>query len=212
MKAFVAIFALATVVWMLTPAESKRRFEEIGDDASSVQRVTYWKDGIEIANAHPLLGIGYRNWVRYYTTVYRGRGQLPHNFLIEAFAELGYTGLLAILAVIATSFAATAKVRTRTGPRSPAPDRLLWAIALGLDGALIGFIVSGSFVSVLYYPFLWMNVAMTMALVRVEKSRATVMASLANSATRMRALGSEKVAPSISAPATIRPVSSEGWV
>jgi hypothetical protein len=36
---------------------------------------------------------------------------------------------------------------------------------------MIGFMVSGSFVSVLYYPFLWMNVAFAMALARVEDAR-----------------------------------------
>jgi hypothetical protein len=37
-------------------------------------------------------------------------------------------------------------------------------MAHGLDGAMIGFVVSGFFVTVLYYPYFWINLAMTVAL------------------------------------------------
>jgi putative inorganic carbon (HCO3(-)) transporter len=170
-RALVFVSIASVVVWFSVPQESKDRFNQIGDDKSSTTRITYWKHGIEIANNHPLFGIGYKNWLPYYTARYNPRGQLPHNFMIEAVSELGYVGFVSLCVVLVMSFRATASVRKRTGPRSAAPDRLLWALAYGLDGALIGFMVSGSFVSVLYYPYLWMNTAMVMALVRVESVR-----------------------------------------
>ena len=34
----------------------------------------------------------------------------------------------------------------------------------GLDAALIGYLACGFFVTVLYYPFFWINLAMTVAL------------------------------------------------
>jgi hypothetical protein len=37
-------------------------------------------------------------------------------------------------------------------------------MAHGLDAALIGFLASGFFVTVLFYPFFWINLAMTVAL------------------------------------------------
>jgi hypothetical protein len=37
-------------------------------------------------------------------------------------------------------------------------------MAKAFDGALIGFLVGGYFVTVLYYPFFWINLAMTVAL------------------------------------------------
>jgi hypothetical protein len=40
----------------------------------------------------------------------------------------------------------------------------MFFMAYGLDGALVGFITSGFFISVLYYPFFWINFAMTAAL------------------------------------------------
>lgn len=170
-RALLFVSVASLVVWFAIPEESKDRFNQIGDDKSSTTRITYWQHGIEIANDHPLFGIGYKNWLPYYTTRYNPKGQLPHNFMIEAVAELGYVGFLSLCFVLVMSFRATAALRRRTGPKVARPDRLLWALAYGLDGALIGFMVSGSFVSVLYYPYLWMNTAMVMALVRVESSR-----------------------------------------
>jgi putative inorganic carbon (HCO3(-)) transporter len=170
-RALLFVSVASVVVWLSVPRESKDRFNQIGDDQSSTTRITYWKHGIEIANNHPIFGIGYKNWLPYYTTHYNPKGQVPHNFMVEAVSELGYVGFLSLSLLLVMSFRTTAAVRHRTGPKSGAPDRLLWALAYGLDGALIGFMVSGSFVSVLYYPYLWMNTAMVMALVRVESVR-----------------------------------------
>jgi hypothetical protein len=51
-------------------------------------------------------------------------------------------------------------------------------MAHGLDGALIGFLVGGFFVTVLYYPFFWINLAMTVALYNVTSKQ--VMAARAS--------------------------------
>lgn len=188
-KALFLIAVTGVAIWAMVPEESKSRFREMGDDKSSTTRLTYWKHGIEIANKHPVLGIGYKNWMPYYTTHYNPRGQLPHNFAIEAVSELGYVGLLALVWIFVEYFRATAGVRRRTNQSSADPDRLLWSLALGMDGAMIGFIISGSFVSVLYYPYIWMNVAMVLALVRVERRRKAPVARLGKSnPTRHRVL------------------------
>jgi hypothetical protein len=42
--------------------------------------------------------------------------------------------------------------------------KFLYFLAYGLDGALVGFMVSGFFVTVLYYPYFWINLAMTVSL------------------------------------------------
>jgi hypothetical protein len=38
------------------------------------------------------------------------------------------------------------------------------AMSHGLDAALLGYLVGGFFVTVFYYPFFWINYAMTVAL------------------------------------------------
>jgi O-antigen ligase len=164
LKTLALVASLSWVTWTLLPEGSKARFESIGTDDTSQHRLDYWRDGLAIAAQHPLLGIGYDNWIPYYQKFYNETGELPHNFFIECIAELGYSGGAALILVFGAYFLQNAKVRRITAPTGRRPDRFLWAASYGLDGAMVGFIASGSFVTVLYYPFIWMNVAMSMAL------------------------------------------------
>lgn len=156
-------------VWVVLPPEQKARFTTAGEDNTSVSRFTYWERGIDLANEYPLLGIGYKNWLPVYLRRYGDtlgqyqRAELPHNIFIEAVSELGYIGLFALLFLLFATFWLNAKTRAlarKLGEQGRLAAHLGW----GFDGALIGFIASGSFVTVLYYPYLWINLAMTVAL------------------------------------------------
>ncbi|MFV1985831.1 MAG: O-antigen ligase family protein [Gemmatimonadota bacterium] len=171
-RGFLAAIFIAGAVFLLLPEEQRARFEEMGSDETSETRIYHWKNGIKIANAHPVLGVGYANWLPYYYKVgyTTGRGsQLSHNIFIQAGAELGYAGLAAFLTLIFMTFRMNAHTRRRVGQL---PDgRTLYLMALGLDAGLVGFLVSGSFVTVLYYPYFWINYAMTAALYKVVRGR-----------------------------------------
>ena len=57
--------------------------------------------------------------------------------------------------------------RTRRAARERGETARFYAdMANGLDGSLIAFLVAGQFVTVLYYPFFWINFAMSVALNR----------------------------------------------
>lgn len=162
-RGLLAVAVVLPLLWFVTPPEQKERFESMGEDGTSVSRLVYWEDGMEIASRHPVLGIGYDNWIPYYRTFYNPFGELPHNVFVEAASELGYTGLIAFLALIGATFTANAQTRRRArhlGEWTP----FIRSMALGLDAALVGFLIGGFFVTVLYYPFFWMNLAFTAAL------------------------------------------------
>ena len=165
-KAGLVVIVLSGLVWIALPAENKKRWSEAGDDKTSTLRIQYWKDGITIANQYPALGIGYKNWMPYYTTHYNSAGQMPHNVFIECVAELGYAGLVSFVMLIGGVFWQNAQTRRLTGKQARAPDRVAYYLAYGLDGGLVGFLASGFFITVLYYPYFWMTLAMTMALSR----------------------------------------------
>jgi O-antigen ligase len=161
----------ALAVYLALPAEQRERFSEMGEDKTSLNRLVLWEHGIEIAGQHPLLGIGYKNWIPYYRANYVAGGQLPHNIFVEAGAELGYTGLAVLLFLIGASFHVnhrTRRLARRHGGRGTLPELM----AHGLDAALLGYLVAGFFVTVLYYPFLWVNLAMTVALHGSVRNRA----------------------------------------
>lgn len=167
-RAAVGIALATAVVWVAIPEQQKTRLNQMGDDKTSDARLVRWQDGIEIMNDHPVLGVGYGNWIPYYPEHYGYRGNqlgtgLSHNIFIEAGSELGYTGLLGFLLLIFATFRVNWDTR-RLARSPPLEDRFFYCMAYGLDGALVGFLASGFFVTVLYYPYFWFNLAMTVAL------------------------------------------------
>lgn len=168
-RALVGVALLTAFVVAILPAEQKERLNTMGDDQTSVARKDYWKHGREMMADYPVLGIGYANWEDYHETNY-GLRALPHNIFIQAGAELGYTGLAAFAALALATFWMNRK--TRKTAKSLPDGRFLHDSAHGLDGALVGFLVSGSFVTVLYYPFFWINLALTVALYNATQDSA----------------------------------------
>lgn len=153
---------------LMVPGEQWERFEQAGEDGTSQARLVYWGDGLEIMNRHPVLGVGYENWLSYYRDHYSersrfGASQEPHNIFIEAGAELGYSGLVAFVLLIAGTFSVNRRTRRLCGRLGPGGE-FFERMAYGLDGALAAYLVAGFFVTVLYYPFFWVNLAMTAAL------------------------------------------------
>jgi putative inorganic carbon (HCO3(-)) transporter len=183
-KRFVAIFGVGVVVavgWLVLPEGQKQRLTTMGEDSTSTRRLTYWRDGLEMAREHPALGVGYNNWKLYYNDHYVDRRtqvsgalgyvQEAHNMFIQCVAELGYAGLAALGLMIGATFWTNYRTRQRARA-SPGPTDFIVQLAYGLDGALVGCLVSGFFISILYYPFFWVNLAMTVALGAIARRRA----------------------------------------
>jgi putative inorganic carbon (HCO3(-)) transporter len=162
-RSLFAVVMLAGLVFVIIPQGSKLRFESAGEDRTSVGRLTMWKHALDMMANRPLLGVGYKNWVPYHDAYYGGHGTMTHNIFLEAGSELGYTGLAAFLALIGCTFVINSRTR-KLAASIPDRGRFMFFMAHGLDGALVGLLASGFFTTVLYYPFFWINFAMTVAL------------------------------------------------
>ncbi len=167
LKALLIMGVLGGSLFFLLPEEQMQRFQDVGDDGSSLQRLAYWKAGLEVIKEKPILGVGYNNWMSYMTFKYpSGMGpfetvQVSHNIFIQAASELGIPGLLCFLLMILYAF--INNVRTRRMAKQ-LENKFLTNISYGLDAGLVGYLIAGSFVTVLYYPFFWVQVAMIVAL------------------------------------------------
>jgi putative inorganic carbon (hco3(-)) transporter len=152
------IVALGFVLYFIPP-ELRERLDNMGDDGTSINRRVYWAFGMQVMRDYPVLGIGFGNWQAYANM----RVGLPHNIFIEAGAELGLLGLGAFLVLIGSTLWVnhrTRQVAKTMGDRG----RLGKHLSHGFDVALFGYLAAGYFVTVLYYPFFWINLAMTVAL------------------------------------------------
>jgi O-antigen ligase len=166
-KAIAVTAVLAAAGWAVLPDEQKTRFLEAGDDTTSQQRLLYWSHGIDMIQSHPLLGIGYFNFPLYFERHYPeslivSEAQLPHNIFIQIGVDLGILGLIVYLILIYRAFRSTMDVRSAA---RNAPQLAFYVtLSKGFDTAFIGFLVAGQFVSVVYYPFMWIHLALVVAL------------------------------------------------
>ena len=202
-KVGLAVAVAAVLVFAIIPSESRERFSSAGDDRTSTHRLDLWTAGLEMASRYPVLGVGYFGFEGFYRRHFRGDpGQtaLPHNIFIQAVAELGYLGLLAFALLIATTLSLNGKTRRLAKSLGTVDRAFLTNCALGLDGALIGFLGSGFFVTVLYYPYFWVNLAMAACLHRcaVEAASAATLPRQGRSKPhRVESRGASKVHPGV---------------
>lgn len=188
MKALGSFVVVGALVLLLLPEEQKARFTEAGEDHTSQTRLTYWEHAREIIAERPVFGIGYHNWLPYYRSKYNPEGELVHNIFYEAWAEMGYFGLAAFVACILATLVINHRTR-KLGKALGAHGRFALYMAHGFDGAMIGFLVSGMFVTILYYPFFWINLAFTVALhytLQNKQRRLAQGVALPSARTRMR--------------------------
>lgn len=176
-KALIGFAIVAGLGWLVAPAALIERFSGIGTDDTSLARLTYWRDGLDIIRHHPLLGIGFENWIPYYPAHYKGLEgyyvdvQVCHNILIQAASELGIPGLIAFLVMVVTTFVLNARTRKLA---AEAGDDFLVRMAHGFDAAMIGFLVSAQFITVLYYPYFWVGMPLTVMLYTAAREAAGV--------------------------------------
>jgi putative inorganic carbon (hco3(-)) transporter len=178
-KALLLVGIIAVIGFQLLPEQQFQRFRDAGDDETSVQRLLYWKHGWTMIKDHPLLGVGYFNFSAYYTRHHSQdlvmpnleHAQLPHNIVIQVGTDAGFAGL-AILAFLLLGAVWTSR---RAGALAAARgDPLMPKLAIGLNISLLGFVVGGQFVTVTYYPFLWIHLAfVTILWTVVRRSGAT---------------------------------------
>jgi O-antigen ligase len=167
-KSIVSIVVVLGVMYYALPEEQLQRFESAGEDNTSKQRLLYWEHGWEMMVDHPFLGVGYYNFRSYYNKhysddLYYESAELPHNIFVQVGADLGFVGLFVYLVLIWYGFRIPVRIRSRLIEKGKVDD---WRIPIskGLAVGFLGFIIAGQFVSVVYYPYMWIHLAMCAAL------------------------------------------------
>jgi len=159
----------------ILPEASKDRFRSAADwegDKTATQRVVLWEAGLRMFRDHPLLGVGPGNFAENYAVTYAKpeedpEGWAPHSIYIQAISELGVAGTIPILLLLFACFRLNARTRKDLAKlKQGAGKRQSFEhfLTLGLDMALIGYMVSGAFLTVLYYPHLWVILGISVGL------------------------------------------------
>lgn len=175
-KRLLLIGCLAAGGYLLLPQEQIERFRNTGDDQPARQRILYWKNGLEMIKDHPFLGVGYYNFAPYFDRYYPddvlyGNAQLPHNIFVQVGTDGGLLALSIYVAILVTSFRATRHARHLLFKNFGHKDHWLYHVSLGIDAAMLGFLIAGQFVTIGYYPFMWINLAFAISLANVVKKQ-----------------------------------------
>jgi len=176
-KVIVAIAALGLSFYALLPDKMLTEYEGAGTDATSRARLALWGYGMDVMREFPVLGVGYYNWLDYcWFQNPNGIGEdvdhclVAHNTYVTAVAEIGITGLLLYITIMLFIFVQNA--RTRANARK-VNNKFVLYMAHGLDGGLVGYMVATFFFSVLFYPMVWVQLAMSVALREISNKQLT---------------------------------------
>jgi len=135
-------------------------FDPSSDSSGSAQqRVDLLERGLDLSLRHPIIGLGMGNF-----HIYSIHEKVAHNGYVETAAELGMIGLLAYLTIILAPLRGLAKiemVRIRPGAHADLDAKYL---SVGLQAALIAYIINSFFLSIQYLWYLYYVAGFAVAL------------------------------------------------
>ena len=143
-------------------------------------RIQIWERGMGYMASNPMFGVGLRNFQVAEGTLSaqarraeRGLGVrwgAAHNTFVQMGAELGVPGLLLLLTLLGSAFAALARAARRFRDFG---DLAASRLAQTLMAALVGFVVGGFFLSLAYADLLYTLIAFSIGLDKVAKALRT---------------------------------------
>jgi O-antigen ligase len=178
----VMIILLGIALWLVLPDASKQRFQSARNpdqDQTAHHRLSLWKAGIRMWENNPILGVGLNNfalvrWSRYPIDIDSGIISVAHSTYIQGISELGLVGMIPILILWIAIFRLNAGTRRKMLSLGAQQRRSFeYCLATGLDFGLIGYLASGTFVSVLWYPHTFVLLGFSAALNHLAQKQAS---------------------------------------
>jgi probable O-glycosylation ligase (exosortase A-associated) len=170
MKTIMVVLGAVVIIMLAVPQGFKDEFNTISaESGTGLMRVQLWEAGFRMFLDHPVFGVGMSNFSsvhgRFYMQAnpYTYRWSTVHDIYVQLFTELGLTGAVAFGFIIWYIFKDNWIVRRKlktAGQTKSFP----YAISQGLMVGLLGYLISGIFLSVLYYPPLYIIAALSVAL------------------------------------------------
>ncbi len=166
--AIAALAACAVLALSMPAGYSDRLFTilhtEKDTTGSAQERQGEVMRAIEVASRHPIIGIGLNNY-----PVYSNHAIRAHNSFLEIAAELGLPGLIAYLILIFTPLKRLKRIERETSKSASPRKRELHFLSVGVQAAIIGYIVCAVFSSAQYQWYLFYPVAYAVSLKKLHE-------------------------------------------
>ncbi len=160
--------------------------ETMGEEGTGGARLYTWGIGVDMFLDNPIIGIGQGNfpWTvevyeanqRFHSRSFGGRQ--AHSAWVTLISEVGLAGIVIVGGMLWQSYKDLKQVRRRLSPVKStqkhgqtvqAGEDVRVHLARAMEGSVIGFIISGVFISVLWYPSLWIMLAFVVALRNISE-------------------------------------------
>lgn len=161
-------------VYISMPDDFKARFETIGEDETSLARLQYIEYAKESFKEHLITGIGYKNWIIWVgetnPKLFEGtsglRSEVLHNTYWQAITELGLLGGMVYFFILLQIYLTNRKLTKNARIKE---DCFIESTAMGLNGSIFVYLLQSYSMSVLYYPFVWILLSLTVSLSFIYK-------------------------------------------
>jgi len=205
----VAIVVAVVGVLLYAPAVYFERMGTLSapqQDGSAEGRIHAWRAGTKMALNH-VLGVGAgnfpNNFPKYRAPDAPNRWMTAHSMYFLILGELGFLGLLLLFKLVFGNFRSNARLRKRLmqeQERINEPTRFAADIRTlnAFNGSIVGLSVAGAFLSVTYYPHIFVMVGLCISLRRViaeEAGLASVSATVKRPKMRRIRAGAEPEVP-----------------
>ena len=145
----VVVLAFAAALYLTGPqlmARFESAFVETESlDGSAAGRIQLWRDGLTVAMANPVLGIGPNHWPLIAHTFGWTPYKAGHSTWMQTAAELGFPGVAFLALFFVLTFVMLWPI-ARNRSRAPA-DREWALLAVGVMLGMVGYCVSAQFVT-----------------------------------------------------------------
>ena len=153
-------------------------------------RIIAWKSGVRMAKKYPVTGVGSGHFPVALGTEFRppefGDENLPwltaHSMYFLVIGELGLPGIICLLAILIGNYRRLGKLWERARRSSVSNSKEFEQLFLMLSGSLVAFCIGGAFLSVAYYPHIFvlsgLIVAATLIFERTEMDAAATGSSV----------------------------------
>jgi O-antigen ligase len=174
------IVILATFVVLSAPkkywGEVRSITEEGTKKGSGEERIYTWKIGWEMFLDNPLFGVGQGNfpWDFRQYELESGHeeglhtrsiaGRAAHSLYFQLLPELGLTGGVIFFLLLINFLRCIRNIRSAGKRGDPhkkleAPYKDYFYLSYAMEGSLVGYLVSGLFISIFYYPNFWLLIS-----------------------------------------------------
>lgn len=174
LKYLISFALIGYLIYSFIPEEQMERFRTMGDDSTSQTRLVYWQAGWEMMNEHPVLGVGHYAFPDYFNDYYKHRlestdsyfqkrKEVAHNSFIEVGSSLGYAGLIIYCLLLAHIYRNCSRV-SKAALRIDERHKWILDLAKGIKASLFTYIVGSFFMSVEFYPYIYLLIMISYVL------------------------------------------------